>query len=208
MGSSEGVKPLKIRELDIDKLIEYENNPRENEEAVEPVAESIKQFGFKVPIVIDKNNVIITGHTRLRAAKKLGMTKVPTIQADDLTEDQVKAFRLADNKTAELADWDITKLANELSVIVDFNMTAFGFMENEFSEVYADDFGEDFDLPDGEQNPIRTMTFSLHKDQKELIEYAMSLVTDDIVETFGNQQQRGNALYEVVRQWAEQRKSS
>jgi hypothetical protein len=208
MGSSEEVKPLKIRELDINKLIEYENNPRENEEAVEPVAESIKQFGFKVPIVIDKNNVIITGHTRLRAAKRLGLTKVPTIQADDLTEDQVKAFRLADNKTAELADWDITKLANELSVIVDFDMTAFGFMENEFSEVYADDFGEEFDLPDGEQNPIRTMTFSLHNNQKELIEYAMSLVTDDIVETFGNQQQRGNALYEVVRQWAEQRKSS
>jgi len=208
MGSIEEVKPLKIQELDINKLIEYENNPRENEESVEPVAESIKQFGFKVPIVIDKNNVIITGHTRLRAARLLGLTKVPTIQAADLTEDQVKAFRLADNKTAELADWDITKLANELSVIVDFDMTAFGFMENEFSEVYADDFGEEFDLPDGEQNPIRTMTFSLHKDQKELIEYAMSLVTDDIVETFGNLQQRGNALYEVVRQWAEQRKSS
>ena len=160
------MKPLKIRELDINELVEYEDNPRENAQAVEPVAESIKQFGFKVPIVIDKDNVIITGHTRLRAAKMLGMERVPTIQADDLTEDQVKAFRLADNKTAELADWDMTKLANELSVIFDIDMTALGFEDNEFSDVYADDFGEDFELPNGEQNPIRTMTFTLHREQK------------------------------------------
>lgn len=199
---------MKIRELDINELVEYEDNPRENAQAVEPVAESIKQFGFKVPIVIDKDNVIITGHTRLRAAKMLGMERVPTIQADDLTEDQVKAFRLADNKTAELAEWDMTKLANELSVIFDIDMTALGFEDNEFSDVYADDFGEDFELPDGEQNPIRTMTFTLHREQKELIEYAMQLVENDIIETYGNEHKKGNALYEVVRQWAEQRRSS
>ncbi|MBP3573251.1 MAG: ParB N-terminal domain-containing protein [Prevotella sp.] len=208
MGGNEGVKPLKIRELDINELVEYEDNPRENAQAVEPVAESIKQFGFKVPIVIDKDNVIITGHTRLRAAKMLGMERVPTIQADDLTEDQVKAFRLADNKTAELADWDMTKLANELSVIFDIDMTALGFEDNEFSDVYADDFGEDFELPNGEQNPIRTMTFTLHREQKELIEYAMQLVENDIIETYGNEHKKGNALYEVVRQWAEQKRLS
>lgn len=202
------MKPLKIRELDINELVEYEDNPRENAQAVEPVAESIKQFGFKVPIVIDKDNVIITGHTRLRAAKMLGMERVPTIQADDLTEDQVKAFRLADNKTAELADWDMTKLANELSVIFDIDMTALGFEDNEFSDVYADDFGEDFELPNGEQNPIRTMTFTLHREQKELIEYAMQLVENDIIETYGNEHKKGNALYEVVRQWAEQKRLS
>lgn len=208
MGSSKGVKPLEIRELDINELVEYENNPRENEEAVEPVAQSIKQFGFKNPIVIDQNNVIITGHTRLKAAKQLGLKQVPTIKAADLTDEQIKAFRLADNKTAELAEWDTTKLANELSVIVDFDMTDFGFLENEFNEVYADDFGDDFELPDGEQDPNRTMTFTLHKDQKALIEYAMTLVSDDIVETYGNTNEKGNALHEVVRQWAEQRKLS
>lgn len=197
---------MKIVEQEIEKLKEYENNPRDNEAAVEPLAESIKRFGFKVPIVVDKNNVIIAGHTRLKASKLLGLKTVPTIQADNLTDEQVKAFRLADNKTAELAAWDETKLANELSLIFDIDMQAFGFEEDSFAEVYADDFGEDFDLPDGEQNPIRTMTFCLKREQKELIDYALECVSDDVYETFGNEHGNGNKLYEVVRQWAEQRK--
>lgn len=101
---------MKIEELKIEDIVPYENNPRNNDEAVPAVAKSIEEFGFKVPIVIDKNNVIIAGHTRLRAAESLGLKKVPCIRADDLTEEQVKAFRLADNKTAELAFWDFTKL--------------------------------------------------------------------------------------------------
>ena len=92
----------------IDKLLTelkpYEKNPRNNTAAVEPVAESIKQFGFKVPIVIDKNGVIVAGHTRYKAAEKLGLDKVPCIVADDLSPEQIKAFRLADNKTAEFAE--------------------------------------------------------------------------------------------------------
>lgn len=91
----------------IEELIPYENNPRNNDEAVKYVAESIRQFGFKVPMVIDKDGVIVAGHTRFKAAKELGMTEVPCIIADDLTEEQVKAFRLADNKVAEIATWDI-----------------------------------------------------------------------------------------------------
>lgn len=199
---------MKAREISITKLHEYENNPRYNDGAVQAVAESIRRFGFKVPIVIDKNGVIIAGHTRLKAAKLLGMEKVPVIQADDLTTEQAKAFRLADNKTGELAEWDMTKLAQELSVLVDFDMQALGFEPDEFGDVYADDFGDDFTLPEGEQPAIRSMTFTLHREQLELIEYAMQLVEDQVSETYGNTHKKGNALHEVVRQWAEQRKSS
>ena len=108
-------------------LIPYANNPRLNDNAVDAVAASIKEFGFKVPIVVDRENVIINGHTRLKAAHKLGLKQVPCIVADDLTPEQVKAFRLADNKTSELAEWDMDKLDIELGEIPDIDMNAFGF---------------------------------------------------------------------------------
>ena len=106
---------MKIIEKKLTELKEYENNPRNNDGAVEAVAESIKQFGFKVPIVIDADGVIIAGHTRKKAALKLGLDKVPCIIADDLSPEQIKAFRLADNKTGELAGWDFAKLEEELA---------------------------------------------------------------------------------------------
>lgn len=118
---------MKIIELATESLVPYENNPRNNAPAVKAVAESIKQFGFKVPIVIDKNNIIVAGHTRLKAAKKLGLETVPCIRADDLTDEQVRAFRLADNKTAELASWKIDKLQQELLEINEIDMLNFGF---------------------------------------------------------------------------------
>ena len=108
-------------------LIPYANNPRLNDNAVDAVAASIKEFGFKVPIVVDSDNVIINGHTRLKAAHKLGLKQVPCIVADDLTPEQVKAFRLADNKTSELAEWDMDKLNIELGEIPDIDMSSFGF---------------------------------------------------------------------------------
>lgn len=121
----------------------YEKNPRKNDEAVKYVAESIKNFGFKVPIVIDSNGVIVAGHTRYKAAKKLNLKEIPCIVADDLTEEQVKAFRLADNKVAEKAEWDFDLLADELDNLFDFDMTVFGFeevAEEEPAEVVEDDF--------------------------------------------------------------------
>lgn len=105
----------------------YEKNPRRNDEAVQFVAESIRVFGFKVPIVLDSNNIVVAGHTRLKAAKKLGLKEVPCIVADDLTEEQVKAFRLADNKVSEAAEWDFDLLDSELEDLLDFDMTVFGF---------------------------------------------------------------------------------
>lgn len=197
------MEKTKVTYMDVDSLIPYANNPRLNDNAVDSVAASIKEFGFKVPIVVDSENVIINGHTRLKAAHKLGLKQVPVIVADDLTPEQVKAFRLADNKTSELAEWDLDKLDIELAEIQDLDMNDFGFDEIEAS---VDDFGTDFELPDGDKNEIGQMSFTLHEKQQELIEYAIGLVKDDVKETFGNTNKNGNALYEVVRQWAELRK--
>ena len=112
--------------MKISDLHDYENNPRKNDKAVDAVASSINSFGFKVPVIIDKNNVLVCGHTRVKAAKKLGFDEVPCIIADDLNNDQIKAFRIADNKTAELADWDMDKLIEELKDI-EMDMEQFGF---------------------------------------------------------------------------------
>lgn len=126
----------------IDEVIPYENNPRKNESAVDYVAKSIKEFGFKVPIIIDKNNIIVTGHTRLKAAKKLGLEEVPVIMADDLTEEQIKAFRLADNKVSEFAEWDDDLLKMELDDI-DIDMSDFGFiLDSGFVETDTEDGGD------------------------------------------------------------------
>ena len=136
---------MDIVEMKITDIIPYENNPRRNDEAVDKVALSISSFGFKVPIIVDKNNVIVAGHTRLKAAEKLGLTTVPTIRADDLTDDQIKAFRLADNKVSEFAEWDFEALEKELDSI-EMDMNLFGFedeSEDEIPEVVEDDFNEE-----------------------------------------------------------------
>ena len=122
---------MQIEEVNINELTPYRNNPRNNDAAVDAVAASIKEFGFKVPIIIDKDNVIVAGHTRLKAAQKIGLENVPCIKADDLTPEQLKAFRLADNKVGELATWDFDKLEEELTELdaldLDFEMSDFGF---------------------------------------------------------------------------------
>lgn len=118
-----------IIDKDVSELKPYANNPRINESAVEKVAASIRDFGFKVPIVIDKDNVIVAGHTRLKTAKTLGMSIVPCVVADDLTDEQVRAYRLADNKVAELASWDPSLLDEELKALEDIDMRAYGFPE-------------------------------------------------------------------------------
>ena len=117
----------KIEIRKIDEIIPYINNPRHNKEAVDLVAASISEFGFKNPIILDSKNVIVAGHTRFAAAKKLGLKEVPCIMADDLTEQQIKAFRLADNKVAEAATWDMDLLKIELDGITDIDMSNLGF---------------------------------------------------------------------------------
>lgn len=132
---------IEITMRKIEELTPYENNPRNNDMAVDAVAESIKQFGFKNPVIIDKDGVIVAGHTRYKAAKKLGITDIPCISANDLSDEQIKAFRLADNKTAELAEWDEDLLGKEMSGIINIDMSQFGFSvgEDELGEEVQDD---------------------------------------------------------------------
>jgi len=164
---------MKIVDIKVDDLVPYENNPRYNDNAVDAVAKSIQEFGFKVPCVIDGNNNVITGHTRIKACKQLGIEEVPCVVADDLTEEQIKSFRLVDNRTGELSDWDFYKLEQELSEIV-MDMTPFTFEEEESttssntgsnSEISFDDLGN-------ESNLVLTYT---HEDYMEVIELISGL---------------------------------
>ncbi|MBR0090216.1 MAG: ParB N-terminal domain-containing protein [Lachnospiraceae bacterium] len=125
---------MKIIDKPIDEIVPYEKNPRKNDKAVAYVANSIREFGFRVPVVVDKDGVIICGHTRVKAAKELGLDKVPCIAADDLTPEQVNALRLADNKTSEIAEWDLDLLDEELQGILDIDMSEFGFDLSDLSE--------------------------------------------------------------------------
>ena len=195
------------------------NNPRNNENAVDKVASSIAEFGFKNPIIIDKNNVVINGHTRLLASKKLGLKEVPVIKADDLTEAQVKAFRIADNKTSEYAEWNGELLKLELEQLegMNFDLECTGFDMDDIEQMLnlgfdysEDEFGEDFELPSGDKKPIQQRTFTLHDNQASLIDFvidkARERYNDDEVETFGNTNKNGNLLYMVVKEWVEQKR--
>lgn len=140
---------MNIKEKKITDIKPYENNPRNNQEAVEYVANSIKEFGFKVPIVVDKDGVIVAGHTRYEAAKMLGLDKVPAVVADDLTDKQIKAFRIADNKTAEKASWDYQKLTEELEdIIPNYDLKEFGFGEFELDVLMNKNEIEEGDFED------------------------------------------------------------
>lgn len=120
---------MQVKNVPINEVHEYPNNPRKNDDAVEYVANSIKEFGWQQPLVVDSEGVLIVGHTRLKAAEKLGLKEVPVVVADNLTDEQVKAYRLADNKTGEMASWDWEAMNLELEDIdwLDLDMEKFGF---------------------------------------------------------------------------------
>lgn len=121
----------------------YENNPRNNNEAVEKIAVSITDYGFRVPIIIDSNNVIVAGHTRYKAALKIGCESVPCIVIDDLTPEQIRAYRLVDNKTAEYSSWDFEMLEKELKSL-DIDISEFEFPDlGETLDISDDDFYTD-----------------------------------------------------------------
>lgn len=129
---------MKVVEIELRKIIPYENNPRKNEKAVDAVMQSIKQFGFKNPIIVDENMVIISGHTRRLAALKLSMDKVPVIIAKDLTEEQVRAFRLADNRVASFSSWDEAKLKEEIADINNIDLSDFGFKKDKIDDIFRE----------------------------------------------------------------------
>lgn len=137
---------MQVQSMKISEVKPYPNNPRNNDDGVEAVANSIKEFGWQQPIVVDKDNLIIVGHTRYKAAKKLGMDKVPVVVASNLSDEQVRAYRLADNKTGELTDWDMSLLDDELGDIADIDMSDFGFdldLDDDEVEVQEDDFDDE-----------------------------------------------------------------
>ncbi len=134
---------MEIINRKVKDLIPYEKNPRKNDEAVKYVKASIEQFGFKVPIVIDAQGVIVAGHTRLKAAKELGMKEVPCIVADDLNEEQIKAFRLVDNKTGEFAQWDFALLDEELAEIIGIDMETYQFALTEIDWSRIEEINEE-----------------------------------------------------------------
>lgn len=137
---------MKVQSTSITDIKPYPKNPRDNDAGVDAVANSIKEFGWQQPIVVDKDNVIIVGHTRYKAAKKLGMKEVPVVVASNLSDEQVRAYRLADNKTGELTDWDMGLLDDELGDITDIDMSDFGFdldVPDDEEEVQEDYFDEE-----------------------------------------------------------------
>jgi ParB-like chromosome segregation protein Spo0J len=140
----------------IDKLIEYARNPRKNDHAVDRVAAAIREFGFRVPVVAKSDGTVVDGHLRLKAAKKLGLTEVPVVLADDMTDLQIKAFRLSVNKIAELAEWDDELLAIELHELnaADFDMALIGFDANELSSAMNLDSLIEQDAPESSSKEI------------------------------------------------------
>lgn len=137
----EFVRRQEIKVIPIGQVKPYPNNPRKNESAVPRVAESIRTFGFRTPILVDADGVIIEGHTRRLAALSLGMEEVPVIFATDLTPDEVDALRIIDNKTAECAEWDMDRLADEMSRLTQFAFEDFGFDVKTVAKLGLDDAG-------------------------------------------------------------------
>ena len=189
---------MNIKTLPLKDIHPYAHNPRKNAEAVKGVAASIREFGFLVPLVIDRNHEIVAGHTRYKAAQSLGLKEVPCVIADELTEDQIRAFRLADNKVGEMAQWDMDLLPLELQAIM-MPMTDFGFQA-----ISDEDFSDNFTLDAGEKKPFQQISITVHDEQARLMLAAIKYVYDQqaVTETFGNENHNGNGLYEVVREWA------
>jgi ParB-like chromosome segregation protein Spo0J len=131
------MEKLKIEYIPISDIVPYEGNPRKNDKAVDVVMKSIKNYGFLVPVILDDKNCIIAGHTRVKAAIKLGMSEVPCVYAEGLTEAQIKAFRIMDNKSSEYADWNFELLLNELDELkkMNFDQDLTGFMDTDIENI-------------------------------------------------------------------------
>ena len=187
---------MKTETWSIKRLIPYARNPRKNDGAVDKVASSIKEFGFRQPIVVDAEGIIIAGHTRYKAAKKLGLDKVPVHVADGLTPAQVRAYRIADNKAGEGSEWDDELLALEIEDLrlEDYPVELTGLDESETAmfDVQESDAPE---LSDGDRAPFRQATFTLHDEQWEEVEAALAKAKKDGGgESVVNENSNGNAL--------------
>jgi len=191
-----------------DSLIEYARNPRKNDHAVDRVAAAIREFGFRVPILAKSDKTIVDGHLRLKAAKKLGLEEVPVLLCDDMTDVQVRAFRLSVNKVSEFADWDDGMLRVELDALgVDgFDLELTGFSLDEIQALSFDDEAETEmpELADGDKEPYQQKTFTLHDEQAAIVDDAITLArTNPLSDTGVNENSNGNALALICAQWLE-----
>ena len=179
---------MKVEAKSIDEIKPYENNPRDNDDAVDAVANSIKEFGWQQPIVVDNDGVIVAGHTRYKAAKKLGLKHVPVVVADNLTPDQVKAYRLADNKTAELADWDMDLLNDELDQIRDIDMSDFGFDDLDSLELEDADTAKDDNFDEATPTEPKSKSGQIYQLGRHRLMCGDSTNKSDVKELMGGYQ--------------------
>jgi len=156
---------MNVIDKPLSEIIPYDKNPRLNDDAVDYVAESIKNYGFKVPLVIDVGGVIVTGHTRYRAAQKLGLATVPVIVANDLTDEQVRAYRIADNKTSDYSMWDNRLLLEELDAVGDLftgfelpKLEGLGILDETDNEIIEDnEYGTTYEIVIRSENKEKIM---------------------------------------------------
>ena len=186
----------------IDRCVEYARNPRKNDHAVDKVAAAIREFGFRVPICAKSDGTVVDGHLRLKAAKKLGLTEIPVILADDMSEAQIKAFRLSVNKVAELAEWENELLRLEFMDLEGegFDLTLTGFDADEIAALQFDADAE-IEMPslsDGDREPFQQMAFTLHDDQSEEVKAALEKAKGmGAFGDTGNENSNGNALARI-----------
>ena len=197
---------MKIIETKIDSLIPYENNNKiHDEKQIERIANSIKEFWFLQPIVIDSNNIIIVWHGRFEGAKQLWLKTVPCVLVDNLTEEQIKKYRILDNKLNESA-WNYEWLRTELEELWNLNIWELEIeLEELFPDLDPDELSDDFTLPSGDKSNFGQITFTLSSEQKEIIEEAIAEIkkTDlfKTVMTYWNENSNGNALFCIIEQW-------
>ncbi len=196
---------MKIEIADINSIIPYENNPRKlSEQAIEKVAMSLKEYGFRQPIVVDKDRIIVVGHTRFRASKKLGFKEVPITIADNLTPEQINGYRIADNRTSQESEWDFQPLQKELSDLADlnFNLELTGFNDSELDNYITFENDVDIDLPDipnEDKKPFQQITFTLHNTQFDIVKNAVDYIKKQNIDDTINDNRNGNAITEICK---------
>ena len=175
---------MKTEMMEIDLIIPYARNPRNNTTAVDSVVASIKEFGFQQPIVLDKSNTIIVGHTRHLAARQLGLEKVPVVIASKLTDSQIKAYRIADNRVNQNTTWDYDFLKLEFADLSEEELITTGFGVEEIASI-VDGWGADFDVPvnDGDEMEGINSVIKIEIEDENDKEDAIDFITRALKET-------------------------